>query len=451
MFNKSLEAINLVDIEELVGKRKLRENEHLDYKVVVTTSDSAKKELLKDITGFANARGGFLIIGVAENDCGYPVGLPGLSMKVGQQKIDEWINDVIMSNVSEKIDYKLKLIEKADGKCIIVIYAPESSRKPHMVTYQTKNIYYVRHNTSTLPATQAEVKEMYINTMNKNDIFLNFLKQRGLDKDSDNFGQNTEADSLINEESSELKLPVPRIIFAIIPRFIESDRINTISDDFLKWLDRNSAMKTPFQGHRIYANMVEKEVKLDGILLSSKKRSKERKLIGRYNYFEFFNNGGIEIGQSSAFFWNDPGPQGNLVRPGLHLRKLSAYISSLLDFVRRYYEKIAYNDELLFQLSVINLKDFTLGGFGGKVNDKGLKWSEPYSFWSHSTPPPLCSENEFFLRERFIVPDLNDKKTESLAYRLSLNISRAFGLSEPRCYDFDHKLNTKDIFFDDIS
>ena len=92
MFKKSINDISIKDIESLID-RKERENLHLEYKEKIGNSDSDKKEFLKDVSGFSNGSGGFLIIGVKEKN-GIPTEILGVDEKLGNQKIDEWIDNV---------------------------------------------------------------------------------------------------------------------------------------------------------------------------------------------------------------------------------------------------------------------------------------------------------------------------------------------------------------------
>ena len=67
---KSLTNISDDEIEEIVRKH-VSEHQHLEFKVTVNLSDDKnKREVLRDITSFANASGGYLIIGVRDDGKG---------------------------------------------------------------------------------------------------------------------------------------------------------------------------------------------------------------------------------------------------------------------------------------------------------------------------------------------------------------------------------------------
>ena len=67
VIDKEFDDININDIEFLVDN-KVAEGLLLDYKVQnYSRTNNGKKELLKDITAFANSSGGDLIIGVGDD------------------------------------------------------------------------------------------------------------------------------------------------------------------------------------------------------------------------------------------------------------------------------------------------------------------------------------------------------------------------------------------------
>ncbi|OGR94013.1 MAG: hypothetical protein A2V88_16180 [Elusimicrobia bacterium RBG_16_66_12] len=74
----------LAEVEEgdLVSLRDnaVAEGKLIDYKLEVGTTREARKEFLKDVSSFANAAGGHLLVGVAEGPPGLPADFPGLPL-----------------------------------------------------------------------------------------------------------------------------------------------------------------------------------------------------------------------------------------------------------------------------------------------------------------------------------------------------------------------------------
>lgn len=157
MFDKDTNQINLKDINILLYKKKQRENQYLDYK-----RDFYKqaKDCIKDITAFANAKGGFIIFGIDEKNnlaC-------GIEDKIKDTKIDDWIANALNTGTDIVPDYKLHFIpfvNEDDSECYIVILEViESDKKP--IYYIENNQYncYVRKGSSIFSAKPSEIREM---------------------------------------------------------------------------------------------------------------------------------------------------------------------------------------------------------------------------------------------------------------------------------------------------
>lgn len=423
MFKKSINDISIEDIENLID-RKERENLHLEYKEKIGNSDSDKKEFLKDVSGFSNGSGGFLIIGVKEEN-GIPTEILGVDEKLGNQKIDEWIDNVLLSNIELRIKYSLKLVEK-NNKVVIVLNIQESPKKPHMVTYNSKNCYYVRHNTSVNIATHNEVKEMFEYSGKIRNKLEDFLKLRNLyDENDKNFGKNENVDKLSFRKYSQdgiSKKPV--ILFSFIPTYLDDYRINTVSKDLQIWFEENSKGFEPNPGLN-FISLRNKIVNLYGIIfpeISYDDNNKEY-----YKYFEIQNNGFFESGNTNSLFYIFPRNK----RVVLHLTWAIGYAWILINFAKSFYTKINYFDEFTFQINLINVKDCVLGGFGKP--SENTQWPEPFS-WDFDNPPS-CMHEKFKIMERLTIGDVSDEYIKKVMFDISFKMSRAFGVSEVKCFD----------------
>ena len=68
MFNKSFSEINSSDIEGLLTSG-ASEHSNLEFKKQIWgTADEEVREMLRDISSIANAYGGYLIVGIDEED-----------------------------------------------------------------------------------------------------------------------------------------------------------------------------------------------------------------------------------------------------------------------------------------------------------------------------------------------------------------------------------------------
>lgn len=157
MFNKDINSISYKDINELLYVRQEREGQQLDYK---REFHKDSKEFAKDTTAFANADGGYIIYGIDEK----LKDVVGIPENVGNGKLEDWITNVLNTNIDKTLDYDIKFIsidEEKDQQFIVVLHLKESSQKPIYVTTDNKSICYLRKGTSVFSAKPNEIKEMY--------------------------------------------------------------------------------------------------------------------------------------------------------------------------------------------------------------------------------------------------------------------------------------------------
>jgi hypothetical protein len=145
---------------------KVPESASLDYKrsAALVKTDRAKAEISKDVSSFANAGGGVLIYGIAENDHHEP---QSIDEGADPQSITkEWLEDVITSTIHRKIEgitiECIELRQTRPGKIAYVVTIPQSLRAPHMaVDYR----YYKRHNFKSQPMEEYEVRDVSLRAM----------------------------------------------------------------------------------------------------------------------------------------------------------------------------------------------------------------------------------------------------------------------------------------------
>lgn len=155
----NIDEINETKIQEMIDNG-VEENLHLDYKECKALDkkiDIKKKELSKDVSSFANSDGGTIIFGVIEE------GHKPIKFDIGYNPADiskEWIEQVINSNISPKIEnitiVPIKLTNSL--KYIYVVSIPTSDRAPHQANDKR---YYKRYNFESVPMEEYEIKELY--------------------------------------------------------------------------------------------------------------------------------------------------------------------------------------------------------------------------------------------------------------------------------------------------
>jgi hypothetical protein len=154
IFNKDLDQISETDLQELIDNN-VEESLVLDYKGELTSN----KEIAKDVSSMANAKGGFLIYGIGEDEHKRATKLLGIEAKGAKEKVD----NIVLSTIQPRLEVNIQSVHlQADPtKTTLVLRIPESSRAPHMVTIEHDNRYYKRRNFQALVMEESEVRELY--------------------------------------------------------------------------------------------------------------------------------------------------------------------------------------------------------------------------------------------------------------------------------------------------
>lgn len=162
------------DVGSLVRER-IPEGQRLDYKEqLLLDRDADRAELAKDISGMANAVGGLLVYGVAEDESDEPRPLEIRPLpRAGQQTRAE---DILDSTVLPRLDYECRTLDVGEGSVILIRVAP-SAGGPHMVQGYKQHRYFIRRGTRTVPMTEHEVRVAYDAARTRADDLAGLLSQ----------------------------------------------------------------------------------------------------------------------------------------------------------------------------------------------------------------------------------------------------------------------------------
>ncbi|MEG3986810.1 ATP-binding protein [Microcoleus sp. S28C3] len=126
------------------------EDDRFEFKSSRTPPDDLKKKLRCAVSGFANAGGGYFVVGVDDNgnaDNGY-------SLKIKNQDLRDWV-DQIVHQVQPVPKYDIKLISDPMGRgviqpdsAVLLVAIHESYAGPHMADHR----YYIRAGAHTVAA-----------------------------------------------------------------------------------------------------------------------------------------------------------------------------------------------------------------------------------------------------------------------------------------------------------
>jgi hypothetical protein len=165
MLHISFDALDQTRIESLVSND-VRENLTLEYKeMMVAGGRDERKELLADVTSFANAAGGDIIFGISEKrengkTTGLPekaVGLAALNADFAIRQLESMIADGIEPRIS---GIRMKPIEGFERGPILVLRIPKSYLSPHMVKLGDSR-FYSRTNAGKQPLDVSQIRSAF--------------------------------------------------------------------------------------------------------------------------------------------------------------------------------------------------------------------------------------------------------------------------------------------------
>lgn len=175
--NPNFESITQDDLEELIAGQ-VPEGLYLEYKrETYGNSDSNKREALKDVSAFANAHGGHLILGISENN-GIPSslnGLSGIDLDAEILRLDQIFRTSIEPRI---IGIKIRAIQLDNGNAAILIRIPYSWNQPHRISYQSYNKFFVRNSGGVHEASIEELRNLFTLTTDALDKAKQFRVDR---------------------------------------------------------------------------------------------------------------------------------------------------------------------------------------------------------------------------------------------------------------------------------
>jgi hypothetical protein len=423
-FSKPVTALTYEDIESLTLTGE-PESLVLDYKERVEGGERDKKELAKDVSAMANSSGGYVVIGVEEKQ-GKPVHPPcGTSRMIGRQKVEEWIEQILISNVAQRPPSVIRVVDlpgNAD-KCVVVINTSVSSRTPHMVTVDHR--YFKRHEFQSVPAEEYEVREMFERAGRLRSETEEYLASRNyLHVTSSSFAENGLSRHLYmseaTAEASEPEVAQSFVTFLSCPDTLMSDALDVFGDEVWQWLEPALRLYPPPGGFLLPLGA--KRMVSDGILLFEEYESHSRSFWDRYLFVA--RNGFVEIGLSRA---------------QRHQRELHF---PLVEIVGRFWQFLGLVTDLYkaqgllrpFRV-MLNIK----GTAGSTLWSLGEGWPVPGDYRAQREHPPTCLEPnlQFILNMRD--PDAEPDDIERCVREIAAQIDAAYGSRDLRCFNHPRK------------
>lgn len=172
IFSKPVESLEIEDIQVLIEEQ-IQESLNLDYKRDFSRKKNGNidtKELAKDVSSFANSRGGYLIYGVECTKGDSPKNICGIPYDPNK-KFKENIEQRIRTSIQKKVRTRIRVIPYQDNSCLVVIYVLRSIDAPHRVEVDKDYKYYKRGEYESAPMEEYEIRHLYdINSTLKKKI-----------------------------------------------------------------------------------------------------------------------------------------------------------------------------------------------------------------------------------------------------------------------------------------
>ncbi len=162
MLSDRIGNVTFSEIEAL-RDNKVPENRTLEYKrELYGKSDDERRELVADVTAFANAAGGDIIFGIAQASDATPEQIVGVAVKSRDEE-ERRLADTIRTGTEPRLtSFDFKWIEFGEGNSVLILRTARSWRAPHRVTLRGHDRFYVRDSRGKHPMNTEELRSAFL-------------------------------------------------------------------------------------------------------------------------------------------------------------------------------------------------------------------------------------------------------------------------------------------------
>ena len=361
---------NFDDIDDATMQELIRagasESVHLEFKrESYGKADKHKKELLKDITAFANTLGGHLIIGMNEKD-GAASELTPLSNV--HDEISR-LENITAAGVEPKIlGLRMKHIDVEDGS-VIIIYVPRSFNPPHRVIFKNSNRYYTRNSAA-------------VNEMSLDQLRMLFGEQRSTEERAKTFV----GERFLRIQGNDGAMPLPTCKGVLVMHLVPLPDFGAARRNDVSALRALRELLVPFGREGC-----EQHVNLEGYCVYSMLANICR------GYTQIFRDGLIEATTENMI---EEGQGQRLLKSGHLPRTLIHVVNGYMKAMR----KIEASPPVLLQISAMNVQGVQLG----RRSEHSLSGGKPYERDVLHLPSTMiteyCQDGNY---ETFIAEQMN--------------------------------------------
>lgn len=186
---KSFDKCTINDIDAILNNSDYRENEHWEYKEKVDyfcvprnnqkLLDEAKAEFRKDICAMANADGGYIFLGIIE-DNGVPCSMPGVDIPDNNtDKYELELRKLLNTVLPMTPDLQMRFLVIENTKYIVIIYIEHSDFAPYIFLENSNNYrVYKRYGNQSTTVSYEEMRNMFNKSMIMEKEIIRFRQER---------------------------------------------------------------------------------------------------------------------------------------------------------------------------------------------------------------------------------------------------------------------------------
>jgi hypothetical protein len=153
--------VTIADIKRLSENRVL-EGRTLDFKAqAIGLADGEKREFLRDVSAFANASGGDLVLGVTEKD-GAADEVCGIDLPDPDKEKQRLVNIVREGLEPRLVGMDIDWLELEKPRGIMVIRVPRSWSAPHRVIFLRDMNFFIRNPVGKHPMSMDELRQHFL-------------------------------------------------------------------------------------------------------------------------------------------------------------------------------------------------------------------------------------------------------------------------------------------------
>lgn len=263
-----------------------RESLYIEYKSeTYGRNDDAKKEFLADVSSFANAAGGDLVIGMAEQG-GVPTEVTPFNGDADGElrRLGDMARDGIEPRIS---GLHIHIVPIAAGGVVFIVRVPKSYNLPHRVKFKGSNRFYARSSGGKYEPNVEELRNLFLAAPHLQERIRAFRMER-----------------IARIAANETPVPLSsRLTRRAVLHIVPYSAFGGFDPDLIRKVDRHWQFFPP--SDQTYP--ADHCVNFDGLLMLS---NGDKSAVEHKSYCQVFRNGALETVESlpadeplSAYFF----------------------------------------------------------------------------------------------------------------------------------------------------